>query len=70
MGGGAKTIRELHSINPEIIGVVASGYVDDIVMANYKAYGLTAAIAKPFTMTTIKQVLSDIEINLPTTGTR
>ncbi len=46
--GGADTIKTLHSIDKSAKVVVASGYSNDPVMANYKEYGFCTALAKPF----------------------
>ncbi len=58
--GGAETIKTLRSIDKSAKVVVASGYSNDPVMANYKEYGFCSALVKPFDLemleTCIKRV--------------
>ncbi|HIJ89914.1 MAG: ATP-binding protein [Desulfobulbaceae bacterium] len=46
--GGKETIRELLDFDPQAKVIVASGYSNDPVMANYKKYGFAAMLSKPF----------------------
>ena len=46
--GGKETIRELLSFDPQAKVIVASGYSNDPVMANYREYGFAAMLSKPF----------------------
>jgi PAS domain S-box-containing protein len=55
--GGQKTIRKLIEIDPDVKAIVASGYANDPVMANYEKYGFKAAIAKPFTIAKFRKVM-------------
>lgn len=61
--GGKETIRKLLEIDKEIRAIVASGYSNDPVMANYKEYGFKAVLSKPFNTQelgkALKQVIND-----------
>ncbi len=46
--GGQEAAEKLRRIDHEAKIIVASGYSNDPVMANYREYGFSAAIAKPF----------------------
>jgi CheY-like chemotaxis protein len=46
--GGRETIRELHELQPDLPAIVASGYSNDEVLADPKAFGFAGAIVKPF----------------------
>jgi len=46
--GGKAVIRDLRKIDPDVRGIVSSGYSDDPVLANFRAFGFRAALAKPF----------------------
>jgi hypothetical protein len=38
----------LRKIDPQVRGIVTSGYSNDPVMADFKTYGFVAAVKKPF----------------------
>jgi len=40
--------------------VVASGYSDDPVMANYKEFGLLGVLMKPFTLDELKRAIGSV----------
>lgn len=46
--GGEETIKELLRIDPHITAIVSSGYSDIPVMSDYKKYGFSAFISKPY----------------------
>lgn len=45
--GGRQAARQLLQIDPQVTLIVASGYSNDPVMANYSKYGFSAAVSKP-----------------------
>ena len=47
--GGKEVIIELNKIDPEVKAIVASGYSNAPVLANFADYGFKAMLAKPFT---------------------
>ncbi len=55
--GGQEATRKLLQLDPEAKIIVASGYSNDPVMASYQEYGFCAAIAKPFDLTELRQVI-------------
>jgi CheY-like chemotaxis protein len=59
--GGVETMKELLTLDPEVKAVVSSGYFDDPIMANFRQYGFVGVIPKPYNMSQLAQVLSDIE---------
>lgn len=58
--GGAEAIAELLKIDPFIKAIVCSGYSEDDVMANYKKYGFSANLQKPFSKQALIKVLSEV----------
>jgi len=58
--GGQETAEKLLQIDPDAKIIVASGYSNDPVMANYKEHGFLAAIAKPFDLKQLSNVIASI----------
>jgi two-component system, cell cycle sensor histidine kinase and response regulator CckA len=56
--GGKETIKELLAIDPHAKVIVASGYSNDPVMANYRDYGFSAMLSKPFD---VQELTTEIE---------
>ncbi len=58
--GGKECLDILKRINPNIQCIVMSGYANDPVVADYKKYGFTAKIIKPFSINELIQTIKDI----------
>jgi PAS domain S-box-containing protein len=58
--GGRKTIKRLKEIDPEVKAIVASGYSNDPVMANFKEYGFSGYISKPYRIDKLGQVVHEV----------
>jgi len=56
--GGKETIGELLRMDPDAKVIVASGYSNDDVLANFSEYGFRARLAKPFTMEDLAQAIN------------
>lgn len=46
--GGKEAIKLLREMDSDVIAIVASGYSNDPVMSNYREYGFSEAISKPY----------------------
>jgi PAS domain S-box-containing protein len=56
--GGKETAEQLLAIDPTAWLIVSSGYSNDPIMADYRAFGFCGAIAKPYTMEEFQAVLN------------
>lgn len=56
--GGKECIEKLKGIDPNIKGIVCSGYSDGPVIANYEKYGFCDVISKPYKVHEIREKLS------------
>ena len=58
--GGKKTIEILLEIDPDVKAIISSGYSLDPVMANFRQYGFSGAIAKPYTRKELDYILHEV----------
>ncbi len=58
--GGKDAVLEIHKIDPEAKVIVASGYSNDPILAEYSDYGFSAAIIKPFKLQEFREIVSRI----------
>ena len=58
--GGKETVIEIFKIDPEAKVIVSSGYSNDPVMSDYKSYGFSGVVSKPFKMQELSSVLNKI----------
>ncbi len=58
--GGAQTIAALKKLDPDVKAVIASGYSSDKIMENCEEFGFAMAIAKPYSMDTLKNALQTL----------
>jgi PAS domain S-box-containing protein len=55
--GGKEAIKELAKIDPTVVAIVSSGFVDDPVMTDFAHYGFRGALPKPYYPAELGQVL-------------
>ncbi len=58
--GGEQVAPILAEIYPDIKIIVSSGYSDNSVMSNYRAYGFSASLSKPYTLEVLRDTLSGL----------
>jgi CheY-like chemotaxis protein len=58
--GGKETIERLLKIDPNVKAIVTSGYSTDQVMANYKMYGFSDVLVKPYGIEELEKLLFQI----------
>jgi PAS domain S-box-containing protein len=57
--GGEATSLELLAIDPSLKLLVASGYSDDPIVANYREYGFAGSIVKPFHLEELDMIIRE-----------
>ena len=55
--GGRETVEKLRQIDSNLKAAVSSGYPDDPIMTNFREYGFTAVISKPFRVSDLNYAL-------------
>ncbi|MBU1739317.1 MAG: PAS domain S-box protein, partial [Proteobacteria bacterium] len=58
--GGQETIRQLKVINPDVKGIVSSGYANDEILANHREYGFLTIMPKPYKIEGLNEILKNI----------
>ena len=58
--GGLEAIQKLTEFDPNVKAVVSSGYSSDPIMADFREYGFSGVIAKPYKMSKLNSVLHDV----------
>jgi len=58
--GGQETMKRLLEIDPDVKGIIITGYSDDPVVANFRAYGFSGFITKPATRDELSKVINEV----------
>jgi PAS domain S-box-containing protein len=58
--GGKEAIKKLLEIDPDAKVIVSSGYSTDPIMSEYKEYGFSAVVTKPYGVAEIEKTLNDM----------
>jgi PAS domain S-box-containing protein len=58
--GGKAAMAELIKIDPQVKGIVSSGYSSDPVMANYRAHGFRGMVPKPYKLTDLAKTIRTV----------
>ncbi len=61
--GGKEAIKELIAIDPQVKAIVASGYSNDPIMAQYEKYGFKGMIVKPYKIESMQELLRRVLTN-------
>jgi PAS domain S-box-containing protein len=57
--GGKEAAKEILALDPSACLIVSSGYSNDPIMSDYRTYGFSGAIGKPYRISELAQVLRD-----------
>jgi PAS domain S-box-containing protein len=60
--GGKEAIISLIQIDPQVKAIVSSGYATNPIMANYREYGFSAVLSKPYRLQAMSRVLQELLI--------
>lgn len=55
--GGVATIERLRNLDPQVVGIICSGYSDEAALAEFLQFGFRGALPKPFTRRDLAEVL-------------
>ncbi|MBN2078547.1 MAG: PAS domain S-box protein [Spirochaetes bacterium] len=58
--GGREAVRLLLKQDPSAVALVSTGYSGDPVMANYRDFGFSGALGKPYTLNDLASVLDEV----------
>lgn len=56
--GGKSTIVAMRELMPGVIAIVSSGYSNDPIMANYREYGFSDILLKPYRIEDLRETLA------------
>lgn len=58
--GGGEAIRELLALDPQTKGIVSSGHATDPIMVNYRQFGFTGVIPKPYDLNELRDIFREV----------
>ena len=58
--GGEEAVVEILSLDSQAKVFVSSGYSTDPIIVNYREYGFSGGIAKPFDLAAMEKMLSSV----------
>jgi nitrogen-specific signal transduction histidine kinase/ActR/RegA family two-component response regulator len=57
---GKETMMKLREIDPDVRGIVSSGYANDPILSSYREYGFCGSLTKPYNLDEVMKTLAEI----------
>jgi len=57
---GQEAVKKLHELDANVRAIVSSGYANNQVMNDYKAYGFIASVKKPVNMAELIETVGEV----------
>jgi len=58
--GGREAVIKLREIDPGVKAIVSSGYSDDPIMAQFRDYGFSGVVSKPYTLKALSETVHTV----------
>lgn len=58
--GGKDTMKALREMDPQVKGIVSSGYNNDPILAHFRQYGFCGMVSKPYTVKELQDTLQQL----------
>ncbi len=57
---GERALKEIQSLDPTVKAIVSSGYSSSPIMANFKKYGFSGVLPKPYTVDELHSIIDQV----------